>query len=67
MKRELKEELKQKKCYEKIKIKIYKQKKVVKRAFKNDKIMKRLTWWTKKYKWWQPPKKTKFEIQNLQK
>jgi hypothetical protein len=43
MKRELKEELKQKKCYEKIKIKIYKQKKVVKRAFKNDKIMKRLT------------------------
>jgi hypothetical protein len=41
MKRELKEELKPKKCYEIIYI--YKQKKEVRRAFKNDKRMKRLT------------------------
>jgi hypothetical protein len=34
----------------------------VKRALKNDKKMKRLTWWTKKYKWWQPPKKKKFKF-----
>jgi hypothetical protein len=40
MKRKLKEELK---GYEKIKIKIYKQKKVERKAFKNDKRMKRLT------------------------